>query len=244
MKTAFFSSLVGLGCASLFMVVLFACNLARKTIRDRLRHRLDKIAILSTTEDAAQNTALALSNAAETMKGLTPQAIGKAVGTELAPIFEQIRQELSTLKEIKADQGQEVIRNLFQELRTDVILPIAERLDQSAKLTYEASQAVINLQAELGSVSKNLADSILTIQHFQKETLGRLEDFAGGLKETLGHFQTETKTVLKHKDTLEGQSGCFVDWVCTCHYFQHYLQYAFLATPKLVLYCPCQLPHA
>lgn len=58
------------------------------------------------------------------------------------------------------------------------------------QVTQEASKAVINLQAELGSVSQSLATSILTIQHFQKETLGRLEEFAGGLRETLGQFQT------------------------------------------------------
>ena len=197
MKTAFFSSLVGLGCASLFMVVLFACNTAQKLIRDRLRRKLDKIAVLATSEVAEQKTALALSHAAQSMTNLTPQAIGQEVGEALKPIFDEIRKELSTLSAIKADQGQEVMKNLIQELRTDVILPIAERLDQSAKLTQEVSRAVMNLQSELGSVSKNLADSILTIQHFQKETLGRLEEFAGGLKETLCHFQTETKTVLQ-----------------------------------------------
>lgn len=197
MKTAFFSSLVGLGCASAFMVVLFACSLVRKIQRDRLRRKLDKIAVLSTTEDAAQSTALALSEAAKTMKGLTPQAIGQEVGAALTPVFNQIHQELKTLREIKADQGQEVLKNLIQELRADVLLPIAERLDRSAELTQSASQAVMNLQTELGGISKSLADSILTIQHFQKETLGRLEEFAGGLRETLGHFQTETKTVLQ-----------------------------------------------
>ena len=197
MKTAFFSSLVGLGCASLFMVVLFVCGLVRKMHRDRLRHKLDKIAILSTTEDADQSTALALSNAARTMTGLTPQAIGQEVGAALTPVFKQSHQELKILREIKADQGQEVLKSLIQELRVDVLLPIAERLDRSAELTQLASQAVMNLQTELGGISKSLADSILTIQHFQKETLGRLEEFAGGLKETLGQFQNETKTVLQ-----------------------------------------------
>ena len=197
MKTAYFSSLVRMGCASLFMVVLFMCGLVRKTHRDRLRRKLDKIAILSTTEDAAQSTALALSNAARTMTGLTPQAIGQEVGAALTPVFKQIHQELKTLREIKADQGQEVLKNLIQELRVDVLLPIAERLDRSAELTELASQAVMNLQTELGGISKSLADSIVTIQHFQKETLGRLEEFAGGLKETLGQFQNETKTVLQ-----------------------------------------------
>ncbi len=196
MKTAFTSSLVGLACASLFMLVLAWSTSARKKNRDKLRNYLDDIAV-STTEDAEQRTALALSNAAQSMTNLTPQAIGQEVGAALKPIFQEICQELSALKEIKKDQGQDVMKNLIQELRTDVILPIADRLDQSAKLTQEASKAVMNLQAELGSVSKNLADSILTIQHFQKETLGRLEDFAGGLKETLGQFQTETKIVLE-----------------------------------------------
>ncbi len=197
MKTAFFSSLVGLGCASLFMVVLFACNTAQKTIRDRLRHKLDLIAVLSTPENAAQNTALVLSNAAQTMKEITPQAIGQEVGKALKPIFQEISNELRILREIKTEQGQEVIKLLIEELGTNVILPMAEQLDRSAKLTQEAAKTAMNLQSELGSISKNLADSILTIQHFQKETLGRLEDFAGGLKDTLGQFQTETRMVLE-----------------------------------------------
>ncbi len=197
MKTAFTSSLVGLACASLFMLVLAWSVSARKKQSDKLRKDLDDIAVLATPEVAEQKTALALIHAAQSMTNLTPQAIGQEVGAALKPIFDEIRKELSALSTIKADQGQEVMKNLIQELRTDVILPIADRLDQSAKLTQEASKAVMNLQAELGSVSKNLADSILTIQHFQKETLGRLEDFAGGLKQTLGQFQTETKIVLK-----------------------------------------------
>lgn len=197
MKTAFTSSLVGLGCASAFMLFLAWGSSARKKHQDRLRDELDEIAVLPRKQDDNQITAQALKDAAQSMKSLSSQAIGKAVGAELNPVFQQIRQELSTLREIKAEQGQEVLKNLIQELRTDVLQPIAERLDRSAELTQEASKAVMNLQAELGTVSKSLADSILTIEHFQKETLGRLEEFAGGLKQTLGQFQTETKTVLQ-----------------------------------------------
>ncbi len=115
MKTAFTSSLVGLACASLFMLVLAWSAEARKKHRDKLRNGLDDIAVLSTTEDAEQRTALALSNAAQTMTNLTPQAIGQEVGAALKPIFQEICQELSALKEIKKDQGQEVMKNWRRE---------------------------------------------------------------------------------------------------------------------------------
>ena len=73
MKTAFTSSLVGLACASLFMLVLAWSVSARKKHQDKLRNDLDEIAVLSTSEVAEQNTALALSNAAQSMTNLTPR---------------------------------------------------------------------------------------------------------------------------------------------------------------------------
>ena len=192
MRTAFSNSLLGLGSASLFTVVMFICERLRQRYRNRLRKQLSEIAIVQTAFqnlanlDFSANTEAAesLGKTAEIMqtgfkelvtiqRQLTPQEIGQQVGIALTPVFHEIRQELSILREIKQDQGQEVLQNLILSLRTEVLEPIMGRLDQSATLTTEASQAVKQLTNELGSITQSLATSILTIEKFQKDTLSQ-----------------------------------------------------------------------
>ncbi len=82
-------------------------------------------------------------------------------------------------------------------MRVQVLEPIADRLDRSAELTEKASAAVLTLHKELGGISQSLANSILIIQDFQKQTLVELQGFANNLGETLTQFQTDTKGVLQ-----------------------------------------------
>jgi MotA/TolQ/ExbB proton channel family len=215
MRTAFSNSLLGLGSASLFTVVMFVCERLRQRYRNRLRKQLSEIAIVQNAFqnlanlDFSANTEAAesLGKTAEIMqtgfkelvtiqRQLTPQEIGQQVGIALTPVFNEIRQELSILREIKQDQGQEVLQNLILSLRTEVLEPIMGRLDQSATLTTEASQAVKQLTNELGGITQSLATSILTIEKFQKDTLVRLENFADNLQQTFSEFQSETQNML------------------------------------------------
>jgi len=132
---------------------------------------------------------------------LSGEAIGEAVGQQMRsimlPALQSIFQEQKKLRELQQNQGQRVLEELIKDLRIEVLEPIAARLDESAKLTKDASNAVLTLHNELGNISQSLASSILTIQHFQKETLVSLQDFADNLKQTLSQFQTDTKGVLE-----------------------------------------------
>lgn len=225
MKTAFSTSLMGLGSSSIFTLVLAWGEQARQKQRDTLRNQLDKVTTLQTpgqlfarlNPDSSREAAAAITSAAEAMRTgftqmiaaqrqLNPQQIGEQVGVAMTPVFQDIRQELITLRDIKADQGQEIIHNMIQGLRTEVIEPVVGRLDQSAQLTQEASLAVRELKTELGSISQSLADSILTIQNFQQDTLVQLQQFAGSLQQILGQFQTDTQGVLQEMAT-EIRSG-------------------------------------
>ncbi|MFM7368330.1 MAG: hypothetical protein ACKO2Z_11165, partial [Sphaerospermopsis kisseleviana] len=82
-------------------------------------------------------------------------------------------------------------------MKNQLIIPVVERLDQSAILTQQASAAVTKLNNELGGISEKLANSIVTIQQFQQQTLGELNNFANSLQSTLHDFQTETTNVLQ-----------------------------------------------
>ncbi|HLP87596.1 MAG TPA: MotA/TolQ/ExbB proton channel family protein [Nostocaceae cyanobacterium] len=204
MKTAFSTSLMGLGSGSLFTLVLFVSDFFRQQRRNNLRNKLDSIVIPLTTDKANQKAAEALSNIADKFEGinqLSAESIGQAVGQQMQSVFlpalKSIYEEQKTLRQLQENQGQRVLQTLIQDLRIQVLEPIAERLDESAKLTQQASEAVSILHKELGGISRNLADSILTIQNFQKETLEELQTFAHNLGQTLSNFQTETKGVLQ-----------------------------------------------
>lgn len=227
MKTAFSTSLMGLGSGSLFTLILFAGDSLRQQRRDSLRQKLKAIAILETADNANQKAAESLSIVADKLTGLnqlsaesigeavgtaistqfaglnqlSSQAIGEAVGQKMQrviiPELQKMYQEQQKLREIQENQGQRVLEKLIQDLRIEVIEPIAVRLDESAELTKQASEAVQTLHRELGGISQSLANSILTIQNFQKETLVELQGFAHNLGQTLTQFQTDTKGVLQ-----------------------------------------------
>ncbi|PSB40446.1 hypothetical protein C7B67_28290 [filamentous cyanobacterium Phorm 6] len=223
MKTAFSTSLMGLGSSSIFTLVLAWGDRARVADQSNLRNKLDKIAKLQTPEqifsraNSSGDVESAIALAIETMKtgfaqiveaqsNVNSQAIGQQIGLAMAPVFQDIRQELSLLKQIKADQGEEILNNLLSGLRTEVIEPVVGRLDQSAQLTQSASEAVRELKNELGGISSSLAQSILTIQTFQQDTLVQLQEFATNLQQILGQFQTDTHGVLQEMAT-EMRSG-------------------------------------
>jgi MotA/TolQ/ExbB proton channel family len=190
MKTAFTSSLCGLGFAAVFIVFLAFSTYAQNIYRKYLRKRLSN---LNYTPRSDKDVSTELINAAKKMQSLDSKSIGAEVGNVLTPIFSEILTELKSLREFKADRGQDILK----ELRDEVIAPISVQLKESAVSTKEASEAVISLRNELGGVSKDLALSIITIQDFQGKTLSQLEIFANNLSNTLVEFQTGTKDVLK-----------------------------------------------
>ncbi|MEH2305455.1 hypothetical protein [Nostoc sp.] len=220
MKTAFSTSMMGLGSGSLFTLVLFGCDSLRQKRRDSLRQKLKAMATLKTTDNnngdlveafirvgnslsgLNQLSAEAIGKSvgrsiAEQFAGLSAQGIGLAVRQQIFPALEAIFKEQKQLRELQENQGQRVLEELIKDMRVQVLEPIADRLDKSAELTQQASEAVLTLHRELGGISQSLASSILTIQNFQKETLVELKVFANHLGYTLNQFQTDTKGVLQ-----------------------------------------------
>ncbi|MEH1928241.1 hypothetical protein [Nostoc sp.] len=223
MKTAFSTSMMGLGSGSLFLLVLFGRDSLRQKLRDSLRQKLKAIATLKITDNNNSDLVEAFIRVGDKLSGLnqpsaeaigqavgrsiaeqfaglnhlSAQAIGQAIGQQIKPALGEMFKEQKKLREIQENQGQRVLEELIKDLRIQVLEPIADRLDKSAELTQQASSAVLTLHKELGGISQSLASSILTIQNFQKETLVELQGFANNLGNTLNQFQTDTKGVLQ-----------------------------------------------
>ncbi|MDB9488019.1 hypothetical protein PN492_15930 [Dolichospermum circinale CS-537/01] len=225
MKTAFSTSLMGLGCGSLFTIFLFFTDSIKQSQHDKLRKSLHRItvtkkdgrddAVNSLKEIAASfrnfdfKANLRASQALERVaQNLDARIIGTEVGnavslqldrtieTRLTPVFNNIADSQKTLTEISTVQ-RNVLENLIIEMKNQLIIPLVDRLDQSATLTQQASAAVTKLNNKLGGISEKLANSIVTIQQFQQETLGELNNFASSLQSTLHDFQRDTTNVLQ-----------------------------------------------
>lgn len=192
MRTAFSSSLMGLGAGSWFTLVLFGCDSLRVRQRDRLTAKLSRI-FTAETPDFYFNS--------DAEFGVSARAIGegageRAIATQLLPLIEKIIQLQEKSQEFDTARRED-LQTLILTIRGELIEPVVQQLNQSAQLARETSLAVRELNQELGGISQNLASSILTIQNFQQQTLVKLEEFAGNLKQTLLQFQTDTKGVLE-----------------------------------------------
>lgn len=223
MKVAFSTSLWGLGSSSVFMLFLAVGGWVRQRRRDNLRSELSKVAFLLTpgrilarmtpgaTGGESNLTAVAIGQAVakemrsvlrseltpvfEPLTNLTPEAIGKATGTQLNPALNSMKAELSSIRELQQKQGQ-AVDYLVTRLREELIEPVVKRLDETAKLTKEASEAVKELKTALGDITKELAEAVKTIQEFPAVTMEELKQLAGSLAGILDKFRDETRGVL------------------------------------------------
>lgn len=220
MKTAFSSSLMGLSASSVLTILLAGFTYIRQRQINSLRDQLEQVTFFESPErllahiasNSSQEAAQTLTQAANTIqtgfaelievqRQLKPEAIGREVGAVMHPVFEEIRNELQALREIKAESGQDILRSLMEEQREQLIQPIINELHRSSQLTQETSQSVRDLKEELSGISRSLADSIGTIQRFQEETLGELQNFANQLQSILSQFRDETQGAMQQVST-------------------------------------------
>ncbi|BAQ62924.1 putative membrane protein [Geminocystis sp. NIES-3708] len=151
----------------------------QQVVRDAIA--IEKVAIVE--ELQAQNRYL---------QNLTPVTIANVI----QPLVKPIQEELTALKQIQIEQ-ESTIQSLIKQLRNELIEPVVQRLDQSAKLTEEASLAVRELKDELGGIAESLSGAVKTIQEFQRDTLIKLQEFAQSLQQILNQFSGDTKDVLQ-----------------------------------------------
>ncbi|MBD2190023.1 hypothetical protein [Pseudanabaena mucicola] len=219
MKTAFITSLLGLGTSTALSAFLAVTDKLRRGRCYKLRQELDAIAVLETPERAMSRLNFdSTAEAAKQLAGLASQfnaeAIGAAVGraialqfdlivdSRLAPTFKKIAESQLRLEKITNDQSQ-VLSNLIGDMRTELIDPVTQKLDQSSKLLNysakvlgDASKQIQSLNENLGGIAEKLAIASSTLADFQNETMMKLTEFAESLKKTLTEFRTSTNDVL------------------------------------------------
>jgi len=219
MKTAFITSLLGLGSSTVLSGILAGTDKWRRDKCYELRRQLDEVAILETPERVMGRLNFeSTAEAAKQLSGLASQfnaeAIGAAVGQaiadkfdaivkeSLAPTFNRIADSQSRLEKLTNNQS-EVLSSLIGNMKTELIVPVTERLDRSADLLErsasvleDASGAIQSLNKDLGEIALKLGEASANLEGFQKKTLVQLLQFSNSLKTTLTQFQTATREVL------------------------------------------------
>lgn len=120
------------------------------------------------------------------------KSIDSVFRNEMAPLFLDIRNELSSLKEIKQDNGEKVISAIKQE----IVVPLISEISKINQLVGASNNTLTRLNDELGGVASEIGSAVNTIQGFQEEIMIKMQDFASELKSVLTVFQTDTKNIL------------------------------------------------
>ncbi len=177
MRTAFLTSLFGLGSASVFTLFLAFSERKRTKPRNNLIKQLDKIARLKTDADSESNQ-------------LTAEAIGKATGTQvsyaLAPLINPINEELKEIRAIQSAQNQLTPQEISQQVAlafAPLINPISEHLREirvaqfaQNQLTSEAigQQVALALAPGFAEIRNDLLAQRQTIEQQRQELLTTL----------------------------------------------------------------------
>jgi ABC-type transporter Mla subunit MlaD len=202
----------------LFMIGLSLGANARQKYRNDLRKQLDDIAFVNPPEKMLsrlssnnnQDSIDILEQIAQNLSGLrnlSAEAIATPIQQSLSQengyLINEIRNlhvELRAIKDSQNERGQ-TVESLVHQLREELIEPMIVRLDESARLTSQASEAVSELKRELGGITASLSGAVATIQSFQQDTLKQLQEFAVSLQSILAQFRTDTREVLQQVGT-------------------------------------------
>ena len=202
MQLAFATSLAGMSTSILFMIGLSLGANARQKYRNDLRKQLDEIAFVNPPEkmlsrlsdnnnqqstdilrEIAQNLSSLQSLSAEAIATQIQKSLASGNNALIAEI-QKLHGELQAIKDSQNERG-ETVESLVHQLREELIEPMIVRLDESARLTDQASAAVSELKRELGGITISLSGAVATIQSFQQETLKKLQEFAESLQSIL-----------------------------------------------------------
>lgn len=199
MKVAFFTSLCGLGGASLLVLVLAAGERVRLARRNRLRSQLAAVAFL-------QSPTALLAQVATELRG-TRQRDDSTAST-LATL-QQIRELQAAQLQLwqRSPLGQDFGDRLRETLEAELIRPLTAQLTQNAAATERTEAAIARLSdtlsESLDASLVQLAGATAQLGTAQQETLTQLGQFCDRLDSALERFQTQTQTAFDRSTEMQ-----------------------------------------
>ncbi|MGF1719140.1 hypothetical protein L4D20_03740 [Vibrio kyushuensis] len=138
-------------------------------------------------------------------------AVTHSIEKELAPVLTQVRDELTSLRDIKEQNQKELLQEIISEMKTELITPVVVELEKTSEAVTASNKVSEELNKNVEQVISSTANTVETINEFQKETMVKLQEFAGSLKTILSSFKEDTQGAMSTIATevqsmLEGAS--------------------------------------
>ncbi|MEH2194767.1 MAG: hypothetical protein V7K98_19265 [Nostoc sp.] len=232
MKTAFSTSMMGLGSGSVFTLVLFVCDSGRQRRRDSLRHKLNAITTLKTTDNSNGDLVEAFIRVGNKLSGLnqpSAEAIGQAVGKSIAEqnanrevteALSLVAKNLTGLKQLNAEGiGQAVGKSIaeqFAGLNQLSAQAIALAVRQQI---FPALEAIFKEQKQLRELQENQGQKVLE-ELIKDLRVQVLEPIADRLDRSAELTQQASTAVLTLHRELGGISKNLASSILTIEKFQ------------------------
>ncbi|MCR9940970.1 hypothetical protein [Vibrio owensii] len=227
MKTAFYTSLAGLGTSALFMVwmkisssvlakaqkelistlsaqyfeaspIYYLKNMSSEGQKEVLEAQLRSASAVELMGEKMEATSQSLTQLGTSFNGevIAKQistALAESIETSMTPLLGEIKQELSALKDIKEQSQKELVELLIQEMKSELIAPVAEELSKTSAAVTSSNEITSQLNSNIERVVTSTSETVDTINEFQKETMLKLQLFAESLKGILASFKEDTQ---------------------------------------------------
>lgn len=220
MKTAFYTSLAGLGSSVIFMIVMQYANRSQNLKADRVNKKLSRIlkeesATLylkqlvelnanKDTNDAQQQTATAmlalsqgLSGFMEQLQGVTQSLDGEGMAERIATSVGQVMQEsmVPVLSEFKSELAifREIKEENQQQLVSNLISTIKEELISPVTEELSKTTAAVNATTQ---VSEKLNENVAQVLSEVARTVETIDSFNQSTMQQLQAFAQQLSTVL------------------------------------------------
>ncbi|MCG9612240.1 hypothetical protein L1D41_21610 [Vibrio harveyi] len=227
MKTAFYTSLAGLGTSALFMVwmkisssvlakaqkelistlssqyfeaspIYYLKNISNEGQKEVLEAQLRSASAVELMGEKMEATSHSLAQLGTSFNGevIAKQistALAESIETSMTPMLGEIKQELSALKDIKEQSQKELVELLIQEMKSELIAPVAEELSKTSAAVTSSNEITSQLNSNIERVVTSTSETVDTINEFQKETMLKLQLFAESLKGILASFKEDTQ---------------------------------------------------
>lgn len=133
----------------------------------------------------------------EKMAEQIASAIDKTMQNSVAPVLTEFKQELETLRKIKEDNQQELLTNLVNTIKQELIQPVTEELHKTTEAVNAINSVSEKLNTNVENVLMNMAQTVETIDRFNQVTMSKLQEFAQSLRTVLEGFKDDTKGTMQ-----------------------------------------------
>ncbi|MDZ8082542.1 MAG: MotA/TolQ/ExbB proton channel family protein [Nostoc sp. DcaGUA01] len=236
MKTAFSTSLMGLGSGSIFTLILFWFDSLRQKRRESLRYKLNAIATLKTTDNSNGDLVEAFIRVGNKLSGLnqpSAEAIGQAVGKSIAEqnvnrevveALSLVAKNLTGLKQLNAEGiGQAVGRSIaeqFAGLNQLSAYAIGQAVGEQVQTAIlPALRAIFKEQQQLRELQENQGQRVLE-ELIKDMRVQVLEPIADRLDKSAELTQQASTAVLTLHRELGGISQSLASSILTIQNFQ------------------------